>query len=42
VGKELKSIANIYLAKYDNKQAIIHFKKALKIFHDLGDQRLAR
>ena len=42
VGKELKTIANIYIVKQDIKQADNHYKKALKIFHDLGDQRLAR
>ena len=30
------------MAKHDVKQAESHYKKALKIFHDLGDQRLAR
>ena len=42
VGKEYRSIANIHMARHDLKQADSNFKKALKIFHDLGDQRLAR
>jgi hypothetical protein len=40
VGKELKTIANILLAKEDFKQVENHLKKAMKIFHDLGEQRL--
>jgi tetratricopeptide (TPR) repeat protein len=42
VGKELKTIASIYIAMQDYKQAENNLKKALKIFHDLGDQRLVR
>ena len=42
VGKEYRTIANIYLVKHDFKQADTNYKKAMKIFHDLGDQRLAR
>ena len=42
VGKEMRTIANIFIVKQDLRQAELHYKKALKIFHDLGDQRLAR
>jgi predicted negative regulator of RcsB-dependent stress response len=42
VGKEYKTIGNIYIIKGDAKLAESNFKKALKIFHDLGDQRLAK
>lgn len=42
VGKEMKTLANIFLAKGDFKQVEHHLKKALKIFHDLGEQRLER
>jgi Tfp pilus assembly protein PilF len=35
-------MANIYIAKHDYKQAESNFKKAMKIFHDLGDQRQVR
>jgi predicted negative regulator of RcsB-dependent stress response len=42
VGKEYRAIGNIHTAKADSKAAEANFKKALKIFHDLGDQRLAR
>ena len=38
----MKTIANIFIVKQDLKQADSYYKKALKIFHDLGDQRLAR
>lgn len=42
MGKEHKTIAGVESARGQNKNAEGHFKKALKIFHDLGEQRLVR
>ena len=42
VGKEHRSIAGVESTRGEYRAADSHYKKALKIFHDLGEQRLVR
>lgn len=38
----MKTIASVHIARGEEREADTLLKKALKIFHDLGDQKLVR